>query len=106
MAELEELEQEEFDENILEIPNADELPDVPTNQPVAPVAAKGKNIFNYSRKSLFWKNIELDVLVIKHSNGFFDNLYDSHSTHEFCFTFAKLTSGLVCCSIFKTTIIN
>jgi len=39
MAELEELEQEEFDQNILEIPNTEQLPDVPNN-PLPPVTSK------------------------------------------------------------------
>ena len=40
MAELEELEQEEFDENILQIPGADELPEVPSN-PLPTTTTKG-----------------------------------------------------------------
>lgn len=41
LAELEELEQEEFDENILEIPTTDALPEVPNN-PLPPVANKAE----------------------------------------------------------------
>nr|XP_002125355.1 charged multivesicular body protein 4b-like isoform X2 [Ciona intestinalis]XP_009858985.1 charged multivesicular body protein 4b-like isoform X1 [Ciona intestinalis] len=42
MAELEELEQEEFNENMLDIPAAEELPDVPTHSLPQPAKAKAK----------------------------------------------------------------
>ena len=50
MAELEELEQEDLDEKLLDVgPIHDNLPSVPTSEPVA--SRKGKSCDTYSRNS-------------------------------------------------------
>lgn len=60
MAELEELEQEDFNENILDIPTAQNLPDVPTN-PLP--TKKNKGIICSLRSILFFFTMTSKVSI-------------------------------------------